>query len=206
MCQGEASFSCHIYGYYVWIVRRKQFLLSARAVFYCRYKRLQEKQLPTDRKNNYLGKQTLKSRILLLKLCKENHRDNQKFRTFPFRLSFVLRQKQVVLLQDFVHLHIAICPHIFPTYNDIITIVEKTPHSALSSVIFVISMMLMNVFVCLYSFLNITVIPVHFYCLIFCFKFYYPTVDIIVNHLYLLFLRSRKTNTKCCDKNEKNPQ
>ena len=76
----------------------------------------------------------------------------------------------------------------------------------ISSVIFVISMMLMNVFVCLYSFVNITVIPVRFYYFIFSFKFYYPLVDIIVNHLYLLFLRSRKTNTKCCDKNEKNPQ
>ena len=110
------------------------------------------------------------------------------------------------MLQDFVHLHIAICPHIFPTYNDTITIVEKTRHSALFSIIFVISMMLINVFVCLYSFLNITVIPVHFYYLIFCFKFYYPTVDIIVNHLYLLFLRLRKSNTKYLEKNEKNPQ
>ena len=60
--------------------------------------------------------------------------------------------------------------------------------------------MLMNVFVCSYSFVNITVIPFHFYYLIFCFKFYYPSVDIIVNHLYLLFLRSCKTNAKCWDK------
>ena len=40
----------------------------------------------------------------------------------------------------------------------------------------------------------------------FCSEFYFPIVDIIVNHLYLLLLRSLKTNTKCCDKNEKNPQ
>ena len=79
----------------------------------------------------------------------------------------------------------------------------KGPHIHISSVIFVISMMLMNVFVCPYSFVNITVIPVHFYYFIFCFKFYYPIVNIIVNHLYLVFLRSRKTNTKCCDKHEK---
>ena len=66
-------------------------------------------------------------------------------------------------------------------------------------------MMLMNVFVCLYSFFNITVIPVCFYYFNFCFTFYYPIVDIIVNHLYLLFFRLRKTNTKCFHKNEKKP-
>ena len=38
------------------------------------------------------------------------------------------------------------------------------------------------------------------------FELYSPIVDIIVSHPYLLFLRSSKTNTKCCDKNEKNPQ
>ena len=51
-----------------------------------------------------------------------------------------------------------------------------------------ISMMLMNVFNSSYCFVNIHVIPVHFYYLIFCFNFYYPIADIIVNHLYLLFL------------------
>ena len=61
----------------------------------------------------------------------------------------------------------------------------KEPHIHISSVIFVISMMLMNVFVGPYSFVNITVIPR--------FKFYCPIVD----HLHLLFLRSRETNTKC---------
>ena len=66
--------------------------------------------------------------------------------------------------------------------------------------------MLMNVFVCPYSLLNITVIPVHFYYFIFFwFELYFPIVDIIVNHLHLLFLRSSETNTKCYDKT-KNPQ
>ena len=51
----------------------------------------------------------------------------------------------------------------------------KGPHIHISSVIFVISMMLMNLFVSPYFSVNITVIPVYF---------------------YLLFLRSRKTNTK----------
>ena len=77
------------------------------------------------------------------------------------------------------------------------------PHIHISTVIFVISMMLMNIFVCPYSFLNNTVYSIHFYYFIFCFVFYYPIVDIIVNHLYLLFFHSRKTNEKYCDKNEK---
>ena len=76
-------------------------------------------------------------------------------------------------------------------------------HIHISTVILVISMMLMNIFVCPYSFLNNTVYPVHFYYFIFCFIFYYPIVYIIVNHLYLLFFHSRKTNEKYCDKNEK---
>ena len=77
----------------------------------------------------------------------------------------------------------------------------KGPHIHISSVILAISMILVNVFVSPYSFDNITVIAAHFHNFIFCFKFYYPIVD-IVNQLYLIFLRSRKTNTKC-DKNEK---
>ena len=52
--------------------------------------------------------------------------------------------------------------------------------------------MLINVFVCPYSFVNITVIPVHFYYFIIGFEFYYPLVDIIVNHVYMLFLLSLK--------------
>ena len=31
----------------------------------------------------------------------------------------------------------------------------------------------------------------------FWFEFYFPIADIIANHLYILFSRSRKTNTKC---------
>ena len=57
----------------------------------------------------------------------------------------------------------------------------------ISSVVFVKSMMLMSVFVCPYSFLNIAVIPVYFYYFNFCFKFYYPIVDIILSHLYFYF-------------------
>ena len=71
--------------------------------------------------------------------------------------------------------------------------------------IFVISMMLMNVFVCPYSFVNSTVIPVHFYYLFFFFKFYYPSVDIIVNHLYLLFLARVKPIQNVVTKMKRNP-
>ena len=37
---------------------------------------------------------------------------NQRHWTLPFRWSFVLRLNQVVLLQDILHLHIVIRPHI----------------------------------------------------------------------------------------------
>ena len=41
-----------------------------------------------------------------------------------------------------------------------------------------------------------------FFILFFCFRFYYPIVNIIANQLSVLFLRSRKTNIKCY-KNDK---
>ena len=67
----------------------------------------------------------------------------------------------------------------------------KGSHIHISRVIFVINMTFMNVFVCPYSFVNITVIPVHFYSFIFCFKFYFSIVDIILNHLYLYYFSAR---------------
>ena len=38
--QGEASFYYQMFAQYVWIVKRKKFLLSGRAIFHCRYKSL----------------------------------------------------------------------------------------------------------------------------------------------------------------------
>ena len=61
----------------------------------------------------------------------------------------------------------------------------------------------MNLFVCPYSFANITGNSCSYLLIHFSFKFYYPIVNIIVNHRYLAFFRSRKTNTNCCDKNKK---
>ena len=82
-------------------------------------------------------------------------------------------------------------------------LVWNDPRIHISSVIFVICMILVNVFVIPYSFVNITVIPVQFYFLIFCCKLYYPILNVIVNHLYLLFLRLCKNNAKHFGKNEK---
>ena len=80
-----------------------------------------------------------------------------------------------MLLQDFVHLHMAQVTQ---------AVLWKGTRIHISSVIFVITMMLMSVFVCPFSFVNITIIPAHFYYFIFCFKFYYPTVI-----LYILYHR-----------------
>ena len=121
---------------------------------------------------------------------------NQKFRTFPFRLSFALRRKQIVLLQDFVYLHIAIRPHIFSTYNDTRSIVERTSHSHIQHYFCrkhdVHERICLSIFFC------------KRYCnscsfLLFCFyfKFYYPILNVIANHLYLLLLHLCNTNTKC---------
>ena len=74
-----------------------------------------KKQFPNS---NYLRKQTLKSRIVLFKLCKKNLQMHSKILDVSFSIQFCLETKQVVLLLDFVHLHIAIRPHIFSTYND----------------------------------------------------------------------------------------
>ena len=54
-----------------------------------------------------------------------------------------------------------------------------------------------------YFLVNIFVIPVPFHYFTFSFKFYFPNADIIVNHLCILFLRSRKTSTKFYKKNRK---
>ena len=78
-------------------------------------------------------------------------------------------------------------------------LVWKGPHIHISTVIFVIRMILMNVFNSPYSFVNMFIIS--FFALN-----SIILLDIIVNYLYLFFLRSCKTNTKCCDKNEKTRQ
>ena len=53
-----------------------------------------------------------------------------------------------------------------------------------------------------YYLVNFFAIPL-FHYFTFCFKLYCPIADIIVNHFYILFLRSRKTNIKCYTKKRK---
>ena len=47
------------------------------------------------------------------------------------------------------------------------------------------------------------VMSVHFHYFTFCLKLKFPIADIIVNRLYILFLRSLKTNIKCYSKKRK---
>ena len=57
-----------------------------------------------------------------------------------------------------------------------------------------------------YFLVNYFVISVPFHYFTFCVKFYFPIAAIIVSHVYILFLRSRKPNTKCYNKKrKKNP-
>ena len=44
-------------------------------------------------------------------------------------MEFRFETKQVALLQDFVHLHIVVRPHIFSSYNGTRVIVESSPYS-----------------------------------------------------------------------------
>ena len=136
--------------------------------------------------------------IELFKLCRENHRVQSKISAVFFSIKFRFETKIgyfVAFAQFFAH--------IFSQLTMTPYLLRQGPHKHIYSIAFVIRMMLMNLFFCQYSFANITVIPVCFYYIIFCFKFYYPTVD-IVNHLYLLvgikptqniLIRAKKTHS-----------
>ena len=126
------------------IDKRNLFLLSGRVVSHFRHESLQEKQVPTDRKNN--------SQILII--C-----ENKILKAELYKSNFVTK--------------ITECNYLF--------IFQNSPH------------FLVNLFVILVSF--------HYFT--FCFKFSFPIADIIVNHLYIRFLRSRKTNAKCYNKKTK---
>ena len=128
---------------------------------------------------------------------------NQKCWTFPFRSSFVLRQNRLFCYKT-LYICTELFAHTFFQLTRTPDLLWKESRISISCVIFVISMILMNVFVCPYSFVNITGNSCSFLLFHFCFKFYYPLANIIVNHRYLVFFRSRKTNTNCCDKNKKN--
>ena len=107
----------------------------------------------------------------------------------------------VIRLCTFAHSYLT--TH-FLNLNDTRFIAERSPHSHIQRFFFFffIGMMLMNVFVSPY-FCQHCWIHVHFYCFMFCFKFFNPFLDINVKNLYVLFLRACKTNTKCCNEFEK---
>ena len=132
MCQGEDSFFYG--GCKKLIVKRNQFLQGGRAVFRSRRRSLPKNWLPTDRKivlnSNCQRKQTLKSWIVQIKLCKKITEDNKMFWTFPFQWNFVLRRKQVVLLQNLLHLHIVSysSTHFF-NLNDTRFILQRSSYS-----------------------------------------------------------------------------
>ena len=90
--------------------------------------------------------------------------------------------------------------HTFSQFTMAPDLLWKGPHIYISSVLFVISMMFMNVFNSPYFFLNIIVIHVCFYYFILYFKLFYPIVDITLNHLKkrkkTLTLREKCLNTE----------
>ena len=117
----------------------------------------------------------MKSCIVLLKLCKENHAVQSKISGISFSTEFRFETKIgcfVTRLCAFAHSY----SFTFSQITMAPDLLWKEPHIHISSVIFVLSIMLMNVFICPYSFVNITVIPVHSYYFIFCFKLYFPIV------------------------------
>ena len=114
---------------------------------------------------------------------------NQNCWSFPFRSSFVLRQNIssfVTRLCTFAHSYCTFA-HTFSQLTRTPGLLWKGSRISISCVIFVLSMILMNVFVCSYFFVNITGNSCSFLLFHFCFKFYYPIVNIIVNHRYLVF-------------------
>ena len=101
----------------------------------------------------------MKSRFVLFKLCKENHRVQSKISDVSFSIEFPFETE----IGCFVT-RLCTFAHIFSIYNETIFIVERTPHSHSS---------IWNKHNAHerspYSFVNITVIPVRFDYFMFCF-------------------------------------
>ena len=129
---------------------------------------------------------SLKSRAVLFKLCKENPWVQSKILDVSYSIEFRFETKIGCFVTKLCIFAYSSSPTYFLNLQWHHIYCGKDP-TFTYQVIFFISMMLMNVFVCSYSFVNISVINVHFYCLIFCFKFYSPTVDIIINHFTSYF-------------------
>ena len=121
-----------------------------------------------------------------IKLCKENHRVQSKILDISFSTEFGFETNIGCFVTRF-----CIFAHI---YLIIPALLWKGSH---------IQMMLMNVFNSPFFFFFLSTLM--YFLLIFCFKFCYHILPIIVNHLYISFLHSLKTNTRCFRKNEKQP-
>ena len=92
---------------------------------------LKEKQLPTDQKNSSQILIISKNKLwkVLFKLCKENHRAQLKILDAFFSSEFCFETKIGCFFTRLCLFHIAIRSYIFTIYNDIRSIVERTPHS-----------------------------------------------------------------------------
>ena len=109
------------------------------------------------------------------KLWKENYRVQSKIFLFSTKFPFETKIRCFVTrLCTFAHSYL-------PTPD----LLRKGPHIHVFSIIFIVILSMSS---WTYFFVDITVVPVHFYYFIFCFKLYYPIVDFIFNHLYVLSL------------------
>ena len=108
---------------------------------------------------------------------------NQKC-CFPLRSSFILRQNRLFCYKT-LYICTELFAHKFFQLTRTADLLWKESGISISCVIFVISMILMNVFVGRYSFVNITGNSCSFLLFHFCFKFYYTSANIIVNPRYL---------------------
>ena len=111
----------------------------------------------------------MKSPIVLLKLCKENHRVQSKILNVSFSTDFRFETKIGYFVTK-VCTYVAFV-HTFSQFTMTQDLLWKGPHIPMSNFVFVITMVLMNAFICPYSVLNITVIAVCFYYFISFFKF-----------------------------------
>ena len=108
--------------------------------------KLIEKKAP---KFKYLGTQTLKNRVVQIKLCKENHRVQSKISNVAFSMESRFQIKVccfVIRLCTFAHSY---STKNFLILNNTRFIAGRSPHSHIQRFFFFffISMMLMNVFI-----------------------------------------------------------
>ena len=159
----------------------------------------------------------MKSHIVQIKLWKSPHNyknknDEEKLLESPSAIKISgrflfdgvsFRSKNRLFCYETLYIFTYLFVHTFFPLTMTPALLWKGPHIYIPSVIFVISLMLINVFNSPKFFVNITVIPIYFYCFIFYFEFYYRIVDISVNHHYVHFLRSVVIGETVVTKNEK---